>query len=77
MNDRHPNDMAHRIVPAPPTRITVSGGPKVEAHLSQPDADPITRHTHTAAELLLVLSALTILVVTLIVVIISQQRAGA
>jgi len=74
MTDKHPRDMAHRVVPSAPTRITVSGGPKVEARLSQPDAiDIITKHTHTAAELLLVLSALTLLVVTLIIVVILNQ----
>jgi len=68
MTDKHPRDMAHRVVPSAPTRITVSGGPKVEARLSQPDAFDITRHTHTVAELLLVLSALALLVVLFIAV---------
>jgi hypothetical protein len=34
----HPRYMAHREAPKPaaPTRLTVSGGPKAEPHLSQP-----------------------------------------
>jgi hypothetical protein len=54
----HPRDMAHRIVPAAPTRITVSGGPKVESHLSQPDAEPVIPRSRGG--LLLALVALVI-----------------
>ena len=64
MNDKpHPNDMAHKVVPEAPTRITVSGGPKAEPYLYQrPGFSPgLTR-------LLLVLVSLAILTVGFIAV---------
>jgi hypothetical protein len=72
--DDKPTRQAHPMMatPQPPTRITVSTGPKAEPHLAQ---QSLAKHTHTLAEFVVVLGALILLVVLVLAVVLGVVPA--